>query len=130
MSILFARAIEASEQNGAAGKGDHVRHYVEAGQWVRRSMREDQASIVCASILSALEGRCGAHHSTDRTSGNTVWINPLMTFYWCCDINAIAERVLYLDRILATDTYAEVRAAIEGFRKESEHVRMWSSIPL
>ena len=107
-----------------------VDRYIEACRWVRSGMKEEVASIVCGSILSALEGRFGAYHSTQRTSGNSVWINPLMTFYWCFHLQAVAERVLYLDRILDTETYEEVMYAIRAFRGKCPDVRSWDDIPI
>jgi hypothetical protein len=107
-----------------------VRRYIEASRWVRSAMREDVASIVCSSILSALEGRFGAYHSTERTSGNSLWINPLMTFYWGFQLGAVAERVLYLEDILETESYEEVVLAIETFRARHDELRNWEEIPI
>ncbi|MHC4401368.1 MAG: DUF1152 domain-containing protein [Planctomycetota bacterium] len=107
-----------------------VRRYMEASRWVRSAMREDVASIVCSSILSALEGRFAAYHSTERTSGNRLWISPLMTFYWGFHVSAVAERVLYLEDIVGTESYEEVLLAIETFRARHEGLRSWEEIPI
>ncbi len=138
--VCHAQALEAvaelTENGGFLGaisltsSMPAVRKYVEACRWVRRSMREDVASIVCSSILSALEGRFGAYHSTQRTSGNSVWINPLMTFYWCFQLRSVARRVLYLEELLDTETYEEVTFAIAKFRNNCPDVRSWEQIPI
>lgn len=107
-----------------------VARYVEACTAVRRAMREDVASIVSSSILSALEGRFGAYHSTQLTGGNTLWVNPLMTFYWCFDLTALAERVFYLQDILNTETYDDMLRAIEAFRITLHGCRTWQEIPI
>jgi hypothetical protein len=107
-----------------------VQRYVEACQAVRGTMSEDVASIVCSSVLSALEGRFGAHHSTRLTSGDTLWINPLMTFYWCFALGPVAERVLYLNEILNTETYEEVVFKIGAFRGNLQNCKTWQEIPI
>jgi hypothetical protein len=107
-----------------------VVRYMEACVAVRRTMSEMVASIVCSSIVSALEGHFGAYHSTQLTSGNTLWVNPLMTFYWCFDLEAVAARVLYLREILATDCYEDVMHAIESFRNSLESRKTWHEIPI
>jgi hypothetical protein len=107
-----------------------VARYIDACTVVRQSMSEDHASIVCSSIVSALDGRFGAYHSTRLTRGDSLWINPLMTFYWCFDLEKVAERVYYLENIINTETYDEVTHAIESFRKTLGGHRRWQQIPI
>ena len=77
---------------------------------------ESQPSIVLTSILSALEGRFGDHHRTDRTAGSELFINPLMAIYFGFDLAAVARRSLYLPRLAATESIFEVAAIIEAFQ--------------
>lgn len=107
-----------------------VQRYIEACQAVRRAMSEDVASIVSSSIVAALDGHFGSHHSTNRTSGDTLWINPLMTFYWSFALAPVAERVLYLEDLLGTETYEEVVFKIEAFRGRLEREKPWQEIPI
>jgi hypothetical protein len=107
-----------------------VARYIDACTVVRSSMSEEHASIVCSSILSALEGQFGAYHSTRLTGGNTLWVNPLMTFYWCFRLTAVAERVFYLQDILNTETYEQVVRAIESFRATLKGHKTWQQIPI
>jgi len=72
-------------------------------------------SIVLTSILSALEGRFGYHHRTDRTWGSELFINPLMAFYWCFRLGPLARRVLYLDGMKDLSGYVEVERYIDQF---------------
>jgi hypothetical protein len=87
-------------------------------------------SIVSSSILSAIEGFYGDHHTTMRTAGSTLWINPLMAVYWCFRLGPVARRILYLDRVKATETRQEVGLAIEAFRARYEPIRPWAEIPV
>jgi hypothetical protein len=105
-----------------------VRRYIEACQAVCDAM-PDCPSIVCASILSALDGQYGDHHSTARTRGSTLWINPLMALYWCFRLGAVARRVLYLDDIKRTRTAWDVIAAVDAFRRRCPAVREGTPIP-
>ncbi len=87
-------------------------------------------SIVSASIVDAISGNFGNHHSTTRTGGSKLFINPLMSLCWFFDLPAVAERLLYLDRISDTRTWRDVSAAISMFRGGLEHGRDWEDIPL
>ena len=88
-----------------------VQRFREATEYV---LRQTQArpSIVLTSILSALEGRYGDFHQTDRTWGSELYINPLMSLYWCFRLEHVARRILYLDSIRDISNYAELVAAI------------------
>src|SRR5262249_58918886 len=89
-----------------------VRRYEAATQAVCEAM-PDCPSIVCASILSALEGQYGDHHRTARTRGSTLWINPLMARYWCFRLDAVVRRTLYLDAVKRTRTQWDLIDAID-----------------
>jgi hypothetical protein len=87
-------------------------------------------SIVSSSILSALDGRYGDHHATERTSGSTLWINPLMSTYWCFRLAPVAERILYRRAMLETISYLDINRVIEDFRRSCDTIRRASRIPL
>jgi hypothetical protein len=78
----------------------------------------DRESIVCSSLLSALEGRFGDYHRNKRTDGSELFINPLMGLYWCFHVEAIAKRILYLDGFRRLDGFMEATMYIEQFRNE------------
>lgn len=52
-----------------------------------------------------------------------------MAFYWCFRLSAIAEHILYLDRLAATESMSDVLRVIEAFRNEVV-VQPRTSIPL
>ena len=93
-----------------------VQMYREATEYVFSRM-PDTVSIVSSSILSALAGHYGNHHSTSRTRGSKLWINPLMSVYWCFYLDNIAERILYLEEVKDTQDYMEIRGIISTFRQ-------------
>jgi hypothetical protein len=105
-----------------------VRRYMDAAQAVCEAM-PDTPSIVCASILSALEGQYGDYHRTARTRGSTLWINPLMAIYWCFHLGPVARRVLYLDDIKGTRTAWDLSEAIAAFCRRQTMVRERTAIP-
>lgn len=86
-------------------------------------------SIVNSSILAAARGHFGDHHPTARTEGSELFINPLMTQYWAFDLNAVARRNLYLDRLRQTSNYSDVRHEIATFRDQHSKHRPWTSLP-
>jgi hypothetical protein len=89
-----------------------------------------QPSIVNTSILDAIDGNFGNHHSTDKTAGGELWINPMMPIYWFFNLEQVARRVLYLDSIKGTETFQELGRSIEYFRRQCRPVRPWKTIPI
>ena len=108
-----------------------VKRYREACDYVFNRMRNNP-SIVNASILSAIEGQFGNHHATYRTEGNELFINTLMSLYWCFELRPVAERILYLDNLYGTSTVSDIDLVIKLFRgglKKSE-MREWVNLPM
>jgi hypothetical protein len=106
-----------------------VQEYIAASEYVFRSMPND-ISIVTSSILSALAGHYGDYHATPRTKGSKLWINPLMSLYWCFRLPQVAERIIYLDLIEQTNTYSDLLFLIEGLPSRRQHVRAWENMPI
>jgi hypothetical protein len=86
-------------------------------------------SIVSASVLSAVEGRYGDYHMTHRTQGSELFINPLMGLCWVFQLDAVARRLLYADRVRETESPLELASAIEKFRMEHPDIRKWQTLP-
>jgi hypothetical protein len=86
-------------------------------------------SIVCTSILSALDGAFGDHHATPHTAGSELFINPLMAIYWGFRLEAVARRILYLDRIRDIEGFLNAELAITRFRSMLP-VRPYRPMPL
>lgn len=86
-------------------------------------------SVVSNSIASAVEGHFGNHQRTWRTSGSKLFISPLMSMYWCYDVDAVAKRCLYLKELRQTVGYKDVDRVIHDFRKQYPPMRGWETIP-
>lgn len=106
-----------------------VRKFREATEHAFRCMPR-HVSIVNSSILSALAGHYGDHHATDRTFDSTLWINPLMSLYWCFLLVPVAGRVLYLEQMAGTRDFEEVRELITRWRGTRPAVRPAVPLPL
>jgi hypothetical protein len=102
--------------------------YSEVCEYVTNRMPK-QPSIVNASIISAVNGWFGNQHATKRTEGSELFINPLMAIYWAFQLEPVARRNLYLDRIGNTNTYQELSMAIETFQATLPKTRAWRDIP-
>lgn len=100
-----------------------------ASEYVFSKMPEF-VSIVTSSVLSAIEGQYGDHHMTSRTHGSTLWINPLMSIYWCFELKAVAERLLYDPAIRQTQTFDDVVQIIDRHTLTRESVREYFEFPL
>lgn len=102
--------------------------YRQATEFVHHIMF-NQPSIVSSSILSALEGCFGDYHATYRTEGYPLFINPLMSLYWCFRLEAVSQRNLYLDQVRETETYQDLTLAIETYRALHDS-KMWVDLPM
>lgn len=89
----------------------------------------DRPSIVNGSILSAIEGEFGDVHSTARTRGSELFINPLMAQYWTFGLNKVAEHNLYLRKVSATRSRQELALAIEAFQASLPRLRPARPLP-
>jgi hypothetical protein len=75
-------------------------------------------SIVNGQIAAATRGAFGDVHFTRRTAGSSLFVNPLMAIYFTVDLDTLAARCLYLDRIENTHGMRQVAGRIEAFRNE------------
>ncbi|MEN3608538.1 DUF1152 domain-containing protein [Plantactinospora sp. ZYX-F-223] len=73
-------------------------------------------SIVNGQIAAATRGEVGDVQFTRRTSGSTLFVNPLMAIYFTVELAALARRSLYLDRLEHTVGARQVASRIEEFR--------------
>jgi hypothetical protein len=76
-------------------------------------------SIVNGQIAAATRGDFGDVQFTRRTSGSALFVNPLMAIYFTVDLDKLAARCLYLDRIENTHGRRQVIGRIEAFRNET-----------
>jgi hypothetical protein len=106
-----------------------VRQFCDATEYVL-ARTPDRQSIVLTSILSALEGRFGNHQRTDRTADSELFINPLMAFYWCFQLEQVARRVLYLDGVADIEGYVEFQGHIATFQRKCGPLRAWKDLPM
>ena len=86
-------------------------------------------SIVCNSIASALRGEFGNFHATNRTSGNELFVNPLMSQYWTFRTPAVVRHMAYADKLAETERIEDARRVIDLYRATVES-RPFRPIPL
>ncbi len=83
-----------------------------------RAATPERPSIVHGQIAAATRGAFGDVQFTKRTSGSPLFVNPLMAVYFTVDLDKLAARCLYLDRIENTLGRRQVIGRIEEFRNE------------
>jgi hypothetical protein len=86
-------------------------------------------SIVNGSVAAAIRGDFGDVRFTERTRHSELFINPLMSLYFCVDAPGLARRNLYLDRLENTRLTRQISALIEEFRDELPRQRPPRTIP-
>ena len=132
--LSLAAVAELTQQQGFLGNFSlleqmpSVQKYRAVTEYVFQQMPND-ISIVSSSILSALAGFYGDYHASHRTLGSKLWINPLMTNYYCFNLSHIAERILYLDLIQNTDDYMDLRGLIKAFWRNQAPFQRRHTIP-
>jgi hypothetical protein len=85
-------------------------------------------SIVATSIVAAGLGNFGNFHPTKRTEGTELYINPLMSMYFCFRLKGLAERCLYLDYIKDTHSRMDVHRGLSNFLYTVKP-REWKDFP-
>jgi len=105
-----------------------AQQYREAVYYVNGKM--SKKSIVSNSIISALEGQYGDYHKTEHTKNSQLWINPLMTIYWCFDLKTVVEKITYYDYIKNTDSVNEFVRGLQLYRKTLTKPRNSKGIPI
>ncbi len=103
--------------------------YMEAVEFANEKMFGKE-SIVSNSIVSALEGEYGDHHRTKRTDKSVLWINPLMTIYWCFDLKAVVRKIKYYDLIKDVNTIGEFNTELSKYRDQLSELRSKKQIPI
>ncbi|GAA2457198.1 DUF1152 domain-containing protein [Streptomyces lavendulocolor] len=94
-----------------------------------RDNTPDFPSIVNGSIAAAVQGSFGDVRFTSRTRGSELFINPLMGIYFAFELEGLARRCLYLDRIEDTHLIRQVSNRVEAFRDELPRQRPARRIP-
>lgn len=87
-------------------------------------------SIVSNSIISALEGKYGNYHRTHRTQNSKLWINPLMTIYWCFDLRSVIRKIKYYEFIKDTTSSGDVNIQLSKYRRSLKTHREHIQIPI
>ncbi|MQY15356.1 hypothetical protein SRB5_55350 [Streptomyces sp. RB5] len=87
---------------------DAVRHAAEC--------TPDHPSIVQGSVAAAMRGEFGDTHFTSRTAGSELFINPLMSLYFAFELQGLADRCHYLDRLEHTQLVRQAGRAVEDYR--------------
>jgi len=103
--------------------------YIDAVNFANKKM-SGKESIVSNSIVSALKGEYGDHHATRRTNGSELWINPLMTIYWCFDLRTVVRKIKYYDQIKDITTIGEFNGKLSEYRNKIKELRAKKQIPI
>jgi hypothetical protein len=107
-----------------------VRLFRDATEYVL-AQTPTRPSIVCTSILSAIDGHFGDHHRTDRTAGSELFINPLMSIYWAFHLAHVARRVPYLEGMRPLSRYLDVNEYIDRHHLSQSHqIRIGKPLPI
>lgn len=97
------------------------------GELCEYAFKKMEISIVNGSIKSAMEGEFGNFQFTQRTKNSKLFINPLMTLYWCFNLKSISKNLYCLKELQQVKFPHQITNAIFGNRN---NIRKNQSIPL
>jgi hypothetical protein len=97
---------------------DCYQSYESAVMYAQAQANQD-SSVINSSVISAVNGKYGNHHLTEKTrgSGSKLWISPLMPIYWFFDLPVVARRNLLFSTIRYTDSRTEAYRGLLQSRK-------------
>jgi hypothetical protein len=105
-----------------------VQKYISAVAYVNQ--RIENQSIVSNSIISAIEGKFGDYHRTSHTQGSELWINPLMSIYWCYEVKNVVQNIKYYHFISKTETLGQLSMGLYNYRQQLTEIREMKKIPV
>lgn len=75
-------------------------------------------SVICSSVISAVDGHYGDFHLTKRTHGSHLRISPLMSMYWFFQLNGVAKYNQILPSLRLTYSVDDAWRRFDNKRKE------------
>jgi len=113
---LWDRGVEAHLANLSFSQRSREAELYRAAVGYAQAATPMRPSIVNGQIAAASRGDFGDVQFTVRTRGSALFVNPLMAIYFSFELNPLAQRVLYLDRVENTVGMRQVATRIEEFR--------------
>jgi len=95
---------------------DSIRKYISLVEYANKKLPHEK-TIVHNSIKDAISGKFGNYHSTDRTKGSKLFINPLMAQMWFFNLYHVVSRLPYAAELSEATTLDEVEDIIQNFRQ-------------
>ena len=108
---------------------EEVIKYLDAIEFANGRMK-GMESIVSNSIVSAIQGEYGNHHTTNRTKESELWINPLMSICWCFDLKKVIQKNKYFSFIKDSNTMGELNGMLSQYRSGLKTYRDKKQLPI
>jgi hypothetical protein len=104
--ISYAHVLEniakLSQEDVFLGSCSLVRQmesYQEYEKGILYVQSQQDSSVINSSVVSAVQGNFGDYHLTEKTSGSTLRISPLMPIYWFFDFQGVAKHNLLVEDV-------------------------------
>lgn len=121
-SQIFENIAALTEANGFFGacalvpQMEAYLSYEDAVRFVHQQENQ-QPSVINSSIVSAVRGKYGNYHLTERTRGSILSISPLMALYWFFDLRRVAQHNVWLNQIGETNTVLEAAVVYTRYNR-------------
>jgi hypothetical protein len=97
--------------------------FIDSINYINDKMESGYHSTIVGSILKSLYGNFGDMPVNQKTIERPIWISPLTSMYWFCDLTEVAKMKLFYSKVLDTDSVNEVSEIIENIRKEDKRLK-------
>ncbi|SSY70780.1 DUF1152 domain-containing protein [Alysiella crassa] len=87
-------------------------------------------SIVNHSIANAMCGEFGDYHSLAQTKGSEQFINPFMPLYWHFELQAIAQEIVFADKVEHSQTLQAFYDEYEIYRLKNRRRKGLRELPI
>jgi len=132
-SLFLENVSQIIRQDGYLGCFSMLKdmpEYEKSKRAAEHAFSKMQISIVASSINSSIDGNFGNYHSTPRTEGSTLFINPLMSLYWAFKLETVAKNILCIDMLKDTNFSSQVKKQINTYRSQiKSEIRPYVDFP-
>ncbi len=89
-----------------------------------------RSSIVTNNVKAAMQGEFGNFHSVERAKSTEQFISALMNIYWCFNVSGIAERIVFKNEVVKSQTIEEFVEGYTCYRNAHPRRKSQSHLPI
>lgn len=95
---------------------DSYQKYKDAVMYIF-DQQPEYPSVICSSVISAIEGHYGDYHLIKRTEGSRLHISPLIPIYWFFDAPTVARENLLISALKESYSFDDAWSKMQARMK-------------